>query len=251
MLPYMEALGTSVQAWLHAAGLSATSAARRAGVSASTLHRVLHNQVDPSVGTLSEIAFACGFSLDLATKPVSDGFAAAAARAILEDGYQPPAMPGVMTWQRRLLRWAAADDAITIVQAAAKASSPLRREHALLLSGKETLARLASAGDASSGNWALSGAAGLDPGSSVAPSVTILWCDDQVRVAQLLTNSALRPTKHVDRASLAVVPAEPELFYDSFSVGGVRFAAPIQIIIDCLAQDGPVAEAAFEEAATW
>ena len=247
----METIGARVQTWLAAGNLNAASAARRAGVSPSTLHRVLHDRVDPSVGTLSEIALACGFSLDLAIAPLSDRFAAAAARTMLEDGYRPPEDAEVAAWQRRLVRWAGEDDPIGIVQAAAHASSPLRREQVVLFSGKETLARLASAGDAAHGLWALSGAAGLDQRSSVAAPLTIIWCDDPVRVSHMLTNSALTTARHASRASVAVVGAEPELFYDSFVVGGVRFAAPIQILLDCIAQGGAVAEAALQEARTW
>ncbi len=251
MLADVGATGPLVHTWLEAADLNAASVARRAGVSPSTLHRVLNDRVDPSVGTLAEIALACGFALDLATAPLSDRHAAAAARAMLEDGYKPPDDGNVAMWQQRLVRWAGADDPVRIVQAAAHASSPLRREQVLLFSGEETLARLASAGDAASGRWALSGAAGLDPGSSVAVAVTILWCDDPLRASRMLTNSTLRTTRHVSRASVAVLGGEPELFHDSFSVGGVRFAAPIQIILDCIAQGGAVAKAAIEEAATW
>lgn len=240
-----------MHAWLEAADLSAASAARRAGVSPSTLHRVLNERVDPSVGTLAEIALACGFTLSLATAPLSDHHAAAAARAMLEDGYKPPEDSDIAMWQQRLVRWAGGDNPIEIVQAAAQASSPLRREQALLFSGEETLGRLASAGDAAGGRWAISGAAGLDPGSPVAPAVTVLWCDDPLRVSNMLANSALRTTRQASRATVAVLAGEPELFFDSFSVGGLRFAAPIQIILDCIAQGGAVARAAIEEAGTW
>ena len=240
-----------MHSWLEAADLNAALVARRAGVSPSTLHRVLNDHVDPSVGTLTEIALACGFTLNLATAPLSERHAAAAARAMLEEGYTPPDGDDVAIWQRRLVRWAGGDDPVGIVQAAARASSPLHREPAFLFSGEETLVRLASAGDAAGGRWALSGAAGLDPGSSVAATVTILWCDDPLRVSQMLANSALRATQHASRASVAVLGGEPELFHDTFSVGGVRFAAPIQIVLDCIAQGGAVAKAAIEEVATW
>ncbi|MGO9193234.1 MAG: helix-turn-helix domain-containing protein, partial [Streptosporangiaceae bacterium] len=41
-----------VHGWLESSGLSPAAAARRAGVSASTMHRILNDLVDPSVGTL-------------------------------------------------------------------------------------------------------------------------------------------------------------------------------------------------------
>ncbi len=250
----MEPVGRIVRRWLDGSGLRAASVARRAGVSASTLHRVLRCSVDPSVGTLEEIALACGLSLELATTQTSDRLASAAARSMLEDGYSPPGDPGVAAWERRLHQWARGDDPIGLVQAAADAASPLHREDAVLFAGEETLARIASAGDASHGRWALSGAAGLNPGAppgSLAPPVTILWCDDPRQTSHMLTDSALTSTKAVHRVSVAVVGAEPELFFDTFSVGILRFVSPIQIIIDCLDQRGPAANAALKEALSW
>ncbi|MHB8319620.1 MAG: helix-turn-helix domain-containing protein [Acidimicrobiales bacterium] len=250
----MEHMGRVVRRWLEDSGLRAASVARRAGVSASTLHRVLHDSVDPSVGTLEEIALACGFSLELATTQASDRFASAAARSLLEDGYCPPDDPAVVAWEQRLHRWAGDDDPIGLVQAAAAAASPLHREDAVLFAGEETLARIASAGDASNGRWALSGPAGLDPSAppvSLAPPVTILWCDDPRQASLMLTESALTSTRQVHRVSVAVVGAEPELFFDAFSVGIVRFVSPIQIVIDCLTQGGAAAKAALNEASSW
>ncbi|HLM87621.1 MAG TPA: hypothetical protein VK284_01140, partial [Streptosporangiaceae bacterium] len=60
---------------------------------------------------------------------------------------------------------------VEIVKVAAVASGPLRRPGAVLLNGEVTLARVASAGDASKGHWAISGAAGLylPPPSAAAP----------------------------------------------------------------------------------
>jgi transcriptional regulator with XRE-family HTH domain len=253
MTPYMESLGAEVRTWLTAAGLNAPAAARRAGVSGSTVHRILNDAVDPSVGTLREIALACGIDIDLTARPLSDPRAAAAARAMLEDGYTPPADPEVAVWRERLIRTAGSGSPVEIVKAAAAAASPLRRVDAVLLYGDVALARVASAGDASKGRWAVSGAAGLylPSPSSAAPAVTVLWCDDVRAVTHLLAEANVRQTHRRDRAALAVVTGEPELFAGSFAEGIVRYAAPIQIIIDCLAQGGTVADDAAEEAMSW
>jgi transcriptional regulator with XRE-family HTH domain len=249
----MESVASTVRAWLATARLSAPAAARRAGVSGSTVHRIINDAVDPSIGTLREIALACGIDIDLAARPLSDPRAAAAARAMLEDDYRPPTDTAVATWRERLVRMAGSTNPVEVIKAAAAAAAPLSRPGAVLLSGDVALARVASAGDASKGAWAISGAAGLylPPPSSAVPGVTILWCEDVRAVTHLLAGADLRQTHRPDRAVLAVVASEPELFAGSFAEGIVRYAAPIQIIIDCLTQGGTVAADAMEEAMSW
>jgi hypothetical protein len=172
---------------------------------------------------------------------------------MLEDGYEPPGDAEIATWRERLIRTAGSDGPVEIVKAAAAASSPLSRPGAALLSGDVALARLASAGDASQADWAISGAAGLylPPPSSPVPTVTVLWCEDVRTVMHLLGDADLRRAYRPDRAVLAVVASEPELFAGSFVEGIVRYAAPIQIIIDCLAQGGTVTADAMEEVMSW
>jgi hypothetical protein len=217
------------------------------------MHRVLNAQVDPSIGTLREIAFACGLALTLETRRTSDPDAAAAARFMLDGSYTRPATPEVDEWVQRLGRMADAGDPMEVVRVAAESSSPLCRPGAVLLAGSVALGRLASAGDASRGRWAISGAAGLylPTADSPAPSVTILWCDKVHTVLHLLGDAGLRETHRRDRAAVAVIHAEPELHVGSFTRGYIRYAAPIQIVLDCIAQGGQVAEDATEEARSW
>lgn len=249
----MEDVARMVRCWLESSGLSPAAAARRAGVSASTVHRILNDLVDPSVGTLHEIALACGVEVDLTARPLSDPRAAAAARALLERGYQPPSGPGVTAWQERLRRMAGSTDPVDLVRSAAVASSPLRRPGAVLFHGEAALARVASAGDASKGQWAISGAAGLrlPPPSAAVPPVTILWCEDVRPVMHLLADTELRQSHRLGRTVLAIIGAEPELFAGSFTEGIIRYAAPIQIILDCVGQGGALADEAIEEAMSW
>ena len=230
-------------------------AARRAGVSASTMHRVLNGLVDPSVGTLNEIALACGIQIDLAARPLSDPRAAAAARVMLEGDYEPPSDPGITAWQERLprvagsmTRWRSSRPPPWPLRLCASAP-PGRR----LAPGEIALARVASAGDASRGHWAISGAAGLylPPTNAIVPAVTILWCEDVRTVAHLLADTESRSVQRLDRAVLAVIAAEPELFTGSFTEGIVRYAAPIQVVLDCISQGGLLADDAIEEAMSW
>jgi len=249
----METLTSKlVREWIADAGINASTVARRAGVSASTLHRILADQVDPSIGTLREIAIGCGVDLTISSKTMSDWRAAATARSMLEEGYIAPEYD-FADWESRLTRLAQGDDPVEIVTAAARASAPLHRDGAAWFTGTMTVGTVASAGDASGGQWALSGAAGLylpDLGEPT-PAITILWCDDTRAVSQLLAASSARTTERVDRTALVVVHGEPELFEGSFTKGLVHYAAPIQIIIDCLSLGGVVAKDAREEALTW
>lgn len=217
----------------------------------STLHRVQHNQVDPSVGTLREIAAACGQHLALTTRPLADPAAAAAARFLLEDGYEA-SLPDVELWVERLTRQAG-DDPVQIVETAGKASGPLHRHTSRLYSGSVEVGRVASAGEASGGRWALSAMAGLKlPGIwEPLPTPTILWCEDVRRVEQLLADADLIRATRPERTTLALVEADLALFTHSFEKDRVQYAAPIQIVLDSLSMDGAIRDIARREVESW
>ncbi len=67
----------------------------------------------------------------------------------------------------------------------------------------------------------------------------------------LLADTELRQSPRLDRAVLAVIAAEAELFAGAFNEGIIRYAAPIQIILDCVGQGGALADEATEEAMSW
>jgi transcriptional regulator with XRE-family HTH domain len=247
--PKQDDVGSIVRRWVKKSGLSAPTIARRAGVSTSTLHRVQHNQVDPSVGTLREIAVACGHHLALATRPLADP--AAAARFLLEDGYEP-SLPDVELWVERLSRQAG-DDPVQIVETAGRASAPLHRHTSKLYASPIEVGRVASAGEASGGSWALSGMAGLKlPGLwERLPTPTIVWCEDVRRVEQLLADADLIRATRPERTTLALVEADPALFTHSFEQDRVQYAAPIQIVLDSFSIGGVIGDIARREAQTW
>jgi transcriptional regulator with XRE-family HTH domain len=244
-------VGRTVRKWVEKSGLSNAVIARRAGVSSSTLHRVLNDQVDPSVGTLREIAIACGQDLRLAVRPPADPAAAAAARVLLEDGYVP-FLPDAALWIDRLRRQAG-DNPIEIVEIAGRASAPLLRPTSRLYASPIEVGRVASAGQASGGQWALSGMAGLRlPGLfERLPTPTILWCEDARRVEQLLADADLTKATRVERTQLAIVEGDPGLFTNSFEHERVRYVAPIQILLDSFSIGGVVSDIARREAQSW
>ncbi len=249
----MDSTSTAVNAWIANAGLNPHRVSRRAGVSQSTMSRVLAGRVDPSLGTLTEIAFACGLELELAVRPSSDPDAARAARSILEENYPDSADAQIMVWQDRLTRYAEDEDPVSLVATAAMHASPLRRRGVMMFTGEVTMGHLASVCDTTLGNCVVSGAAGLflPDTYDLAPATTILWSENPRHTQQLLTDSALKPTERPDCATIAVLHAEPSLFANSFTQGIVVYAAPLQLMLDCLSQSGGVADAALKEIKSW
>lgn len=246
----VEETAATVRTWVARSGLTAQAIAKRAGVSSSTLHRVLHNQVDPSLGTLNEIAIACGLNLDLATHPLGDPAAAAAARTQLEDDYEP-SLP-VAAWIGRLDRQVG-DDPVKTVEAAGIASSPLLRPSTVLYTDVFEVGRVASAGAASGGRWALSGMPGFAlPGLwEQLPAPAIMWCEDVKRVEQLLADTNPTRTSRPKRAKLAIARADDALFTNGFEHERVQYVAPIQLLIDGFSIGGVIADIARREAMSW
>ncbi|MER7556900.1 helix-turn-helix transcriptional regulator [Nocardioides sp. NPDC126508] len=247
-----RAVGRLVADCIERSGLSARQVAARAGVSASTVHRIVNGVVSPSVDTLDNITTACGAGLTMSAAPLATPAAAAAARAILDQLYPADVSPDIELWAARLDAWADGDP-IQIIEEAARASGVLDRPDAVMLSGEATIGRLASAGDASGGRWALSGAAGLDLPSfdEAVPRITVLWCEDPSAIQPLLADGPLHPAPASHEATVVVAAAEPDLFLGAFERDRVVYAAPVQIAIDAISVGGDAADRAREEIRTW
>ena len=143
--------------WVAASGLTRSQVAQRAGLARSTLLRIESGETNPSLGTLRELAIACGLDIDVLTRPLSDPAAAEAARLMFEDGYRPHDRPGATAWSQRLTRQAG-EDPVAVTRAAGAAASLTHRPGAFHLTGTVPLVRVASAGDGAGGTWAISGA---------------------------------------------------------------------------------------------
>ncbi|MEI7055620.1 helix-turn-helix transcriptional regulator [Nocardioides sp. CCNWLW239] len=245
-------VGRLVAECIERSGLSARQVAARAGVSASTVHRIVNGVVSPSVDTLDTITTACGAGLTMSAAPLATPEAAAGARSILDPLYPADVGPDIELWAGRIDAWADGDP-VEIVEEAARASGVLHRPHAVLLSGEATVGRLASAGDASGQRWALSGAAGLDLPSfdDALPPTSVMWCEDPSTLEPLLAGGSLRPASSPDQATVVVAAAEPDLFLGVFELDRVVYAAPIQIAIDAISVGGDTADRAREEIRTW
>lgn len=245
-------VGRLVAECIERSGLSARQVAARAGVAASTVHRIVNGVVSPSVDTLDAITTACGAGLAVSASPLATPAAAAGARAILDPLYPADVAADIELWAGRIDAWADGDP-VEIVEEAARASGVVHRPDAVLLSGEATIGRLASAGDASGQRWALSGAAGLDLPSfdEAVPAISVMWCEDPSALAPVLTGGALRPASASDGITVVVVAAEPDLFLGTFERDRVVYAAPIQIAIDAISVGGDAADRAREEIQTW
>src|SRR5699024_7269471 len=148
-------------------------------------------------------------------------------------------------WADRLGRMRLRDP-VDIVQAAGRASAPGLRPDASFFAGPKALLAASSAGEASGGRWAISGA----PLLGWAEGVAVLHCENAQRCIGLLRDS-MRGRAAGQLADLVVVPAGAGTFYDTWEQDHVFLAAPIQGLLDCVGLGGELAEAALAEARRW
>jgi transcriptional regulator with XRE-family HTH domain len=229
--------------WVSASGLTRSQVAQRAGLARSTVLRIESGETNPSLGTLRELAIACGLDIDVRTRPLSDPAAAEGARLLLEDGYQPHNRPAAEAWVERLMRQVG-DDPVAITRAAGTAATLTHRTGAFHLTGIVPLVRVASAGDGGGGNWAISGAPPLGVDGTV-----VLWSENPDVAARLL-GEALRKTSPAI-ATVIVAGAHPGVFHDVWCDGFIRYVAPIQMLLDAFGLEAGLQAAALDEARRW
>lgn len=242
-------------------GWTATDVSRRAGINRSTLHRISNGAVEPTLTTLRELAIVHGMDMTVQLRPLSDPDAATAAGILLSTatGLTDDLPAGVLSWMDRLERIAAGvksdpDQQITaatlqVLCAAGRASDLRHRDGAAYLRGRSDPLRLASAGDASGGHWAVSG--GAAPVFSDAPGLPgILWVSDVTAAVAALADTH-RSVRDPARADVVVAPGDDRLFRDLSEHDGVRLVAPVRQVVDACGL-GPVAErAALDIARSW
>lgn len=234
--------------------LPVSEIARRAGVNRSTIHRIAAGRVDPALATLRELAIVHGMDLDISLVPLSDPDAASAARYLLDAAsVEIELSPGIREWIERLNRLGREEgiDPYLVLATAARASSLLHRRGARLFRGEAGALRLASAGDAAGGDWAVSGKAAIEfgrEGDARGPSV--LWVDDVARASRLFADTH-KPVVSPLNAHVIVAEANPTVFTDAYTAGAVRYVAPIQMLLDCIGFGGELEAAAETIAQRW
>ncbi|MCU6481296.1 helix-turn-helix domain-containing protein [Arthrobacter sp. A2-55] len=237
--------------WIKRSGLSKSYVASASGVSRSTIHRIQHGETDPTLGTLRELAIACGLDLDLQVRPLSDPFAAQAARMLLEQGFEPDSLAEANQWVNRLHRLGL-QDPVAVIDYAGRASGLLALgAPSVYLRGDIDTLRLASAGDATGARWALSGQPHLELGAGRAVAgVKVLWAEEPRLAASLLADT-LKEARSPHTATVVVAAALPAVFHASFKSGGLNYVAPIQALIDGFSLGGQLAGVAATIAKEW
>lgn len=231
-------------------GTTARDFARIVGVNRSTLHRIAAGDVQPTIATLRELAIAHGLELQLATSPLSDPDAAAAARVLLDDAHPEAVSAGIRDWVERLARRSPSGAPIEILRSAAEASSLRHRDGAVYLRGSDVARRLASAGEASRGRWAVSGRAALALSNPAAVGPSVLWVEDVERAGRLLGDTHT-PAAAARSAQVIVAELNDSVEVDAFELGWARYVAPVQMLLDCIGLGGPLAVAAEAIAKGW
>lgn len=233
--------------------MSDVELSRRSGVSRSTLHRIETGVASPTLRTLRELAIAAGVDIDVSIKTLSDPHASRAARFLLDSSFQDvPLTRADQEWMERLTR-VSGDDPVAIVAQAGHASTVLAAPGAVFVRDSFAPLRLASAGDATGGPWAVSGRAGLEAIAHSADTPLagpdIVYAVDPHHAWRLLESPATT-NKH-DNAGTIIAPWHDHLGVDVWEVGAVRYVAPLQVLLDCAGLGGEVAETALDIARRW
>jgi transcriptional regulator with XRE-family HTH domain len=240
-------------------GLSKGSLSARSGMARSTLWRIRDGLVDPTVGSVRELALSAGYELELSLAPLSDPDAGRAARVILDALFEASfelAQPhqNTVAWIERLHRWVPSGDPVEVCRTAGQSSSLLHRKGAIFLRGRVTELKLASAGEFSKRDWFLSGAAVIkrigkqDSTMSDDAMPYVVHTDDPRRLDRLLDNMEhARPEK----ATLIIAERTDGIGIDAWTDGKIQLVAPIQGLIDAFGIGGNLAIAAERIARSW
>jgi len=230
------------------AQLTRPQLAAMAGVASSTIGRIEKGEVDPSLGTLERVLQAAGFRLPT-MEQVSDPAAVAAARGVLEDGPKLLDYPGARAW---VARWAAAGFITTKGSASDLATLAFRAGMAARLAVRPGIRSYARAGSwldiaerisATGCRWAATGGAAAN---RIVRSADAYWpvfyVDDPERVA---AKAGFEPSSGGGQPVLSLVP-----FDGVADIGiegtpdGLRWAASLQVLIDCYGGTGRMPEQA-------
>lgn len=223
-------MGSLIREMLDTAGISVLEAAEISGVPKSNIYRYLHGDAAPPLGVIEELALACNLSVELKLAPLSDPHAAQAAKLVL-GATQAQADGEVSRWISRISRQNFTLD-FEIIEFAGRASNPLHRQGAQYFRGNVNALTVASAGEMTGSDWALSGAPVLEAlDLNLVGLPIILWATDVAQAARAMSKSAVE-LPLVDGANIVIVPALSGELDDATELEGVRIVSVIQGLLD-------------------
>lgn len=208
-----------------------TRTSRRAGVSRSTIKRIVDGQSMPTINTLKEIALALGLEIDVYARHASDPFAAAAARSLIDDSVpEHPQDYNTWIWLERFERWGINDPLTLVSEAGTLLGIKHNYDADYLNVHTESARRLPEIFDSMGCDWAMSGAgsASVTLGTAIN-GPTILWYDSAVKVDEALFGT-IAPS--AEKADLILVPARSTELVGKTQQKGLNFVAPVQLVID-------------------
>ena len=255
--------------------LKRSELASRAGISRNTEWTIRHDQSRAHLGTLRELALACGYDIEVQLSPGFDPMASAAARVLLGDLAEEN-VQGMAEWRDRILRYTDFQgdstqlEKIAIAQEAAIFSGAQNAPKAVMLAGRSDVLRLTSAAMAanlalketpalaieqgSNHEWMLSGWAGLrseDSSEEASKSLpTVVWTTHPQLFA-LQLQSSHRRVETMRAADVVVAPVSSHQRIGTREVEAALLVSGVQAIIDCMGLGGPIAELALAKAREW
>jgi transcriptional regulator with XRE-family HTH domain len=223
-------MGNIVREMLDSAGFSVIEAAEISGVPKSNIYRYLSNEAAPTIEVVSELALACNLSLELRLAPLSDPHAAEAAKWVLGASAKEP-IGEVNKWVSRIERQHFESE-FDVIEFAGRASNPLHRQGAQYFRGSVNALTVASAGEMTGKDWALSGSPVLEALELNPVGIPlILWAADAEKAGRAMEKSAAR-LPLVDGANITIVPALSGELQDSSELEGIRIVSVLQGLLD-------------------
>lgn len=225
-----------VQELIERAAGEPSRVSRLSGVSRATIHRLHRGESEPSLATLRELAAAIGLQVRVSVTPSGDPYAGLAARTILDPELDEFPDPKVQLWLQRFERYGLSGDLPERLAAAAGTlSAPQHSEGAIFFAPSRRLehvnvpALLASAGGS---NSVVSGcaAAACMLGREVL-GASVLWTHD-TEAAALGLGDTLTRSDRFQPAGVVVAHAPEELALGAFEDRGVKYASPVQVVLD-------------------
>ncbi len=227
------------------AGMSRNELGAAAGVAPSTVTRIERGQLNPTIDLVERLVAAAGFRLTTTIEAVADLAAARTARSILEADYPfPPDPTWVARWEAmKVLRGGSPRAVDLLLRRAGGATDLLARPGARRwLAGRATPSEVAAAVAKlleGTDGWAITGPTAANRLAPVTGARwLVLYAPDPAGLAGTLGwKSYDTPGIRGEEVTpVLVLPSGPEaLWAATADAEGARWAAPVQVSIDCYA----------------